>query len=191
VGVAVVDSETRWSLVRKLQTKTVAPKPTTKIRAAAKADIPQIKDIYNFYIQNTVITFDDKPLDLRHWLDKFEHLTRLDLPFLVIHRADEILGFAFVSPWRQRTGYLKIVENQIYLAAAATGKKLGAQLFADLLQACQDRGVKEVIAVIADRGAQASIALHKKQGFVEQGHLANVGLRFGKPIGSYLLSLKL
>lgn len=48
-----------------------------------------------------------------------------------------------------------------------------------------------MIAVIADRGAHASIALHKKHGFVEQGHLANVAMRFGKPIGSYLLSLKL
>jgi phosphinothricin acetyltransferase len=48
-----------------------------------------------------------------------------------------------------------------------------------------------VIAVIADRGAEASIALHKKHGFLEQGHLAKVGVRFGKPIGSYLFSLNL
>ena len=47
-----------------------------------------------------------------------------------------------------------------------------------------------MIAVIADRGAHASIALHEKHGFVQQGHLANVAKRFGKPIGSYLLSLK-
>ena len=52
-------------------------------------------------------------------------------------------------------------------------------------------GIKEVIAVIADRGAQASLALHKKYGFADQGHLANVAVRFGKPVGSYLLALKL
>jgi len=45
--------------------------------------------------------------------------------------------------------------------------------------------------VIADRGAQASTALHERFGSVQQGHLANVATRFGKPIGSYLLSLKL
>ena len=28
-------------------------------------------------------------------------------------------------------------------------------------------------------------------GFVEQGHLANVAVRFGRPIGSYLFSLQL
>lgn len=187
----MVDSETRWRLVRQLRARRPDPQSPVSIRSAQRADIPQIKDIYNFYVQNTVITFDDKPLDLGYWQDKFDHLNRLGLPFLVIHRDQEILGFALVSPWRQKTSYLKIVENQIFLAAAATGKKLGGKLFQALIQACNDIGIKEVIAVIADRGAQASIALHKKHGFIEQGHLANVAVRFGKPIGSYLLSLKI
>ena len=106
-------------------------------------------------------------------------------------RGTELLGFAYVAPWRQRTGHMKIVENQIYLAPAATGKKLGSRLMEELLGACRNFGIKEVIAVIADRGAGASLALHKKHGFVEQGHLANVAQRFGKPIGSHLFSLKL
>jgi phosphinothricin acetyltransferase len=138
-----------------------------------------------------VITFDDVPLDLTDWQEKFEHLAKLELPFLVMVRGSSLLGFAYVAPWRQRTGHLKIVENQIYLAPAATGKRLGNQLFERLLAACREVGIKEVIAVIADRGAHASIALHKKHGFSEQGHLANVAVRFGKPIGSYLFSLKL
>jgi phosphinothricin acetyltransferase len=187
----MVDSETRWRLVRKLRSKTSAEQSPIAIRPALLTDMPQVRDIYNFYVQNTVITFDDKPLDLKHWQEKFEHISKLALPFLVLHRGSELLGFAFVAPWRQKTGYLKIVENQIYLAAAATGKKLGARHFDVLLQSCKEGGVKEVIAVIADRGAHASIALHKKHGFLEQGHLANVAMRFGKPIGSYLLSLKL
>lgn len=190
MGLEMVDSETRWRLVRKLRTRPMVNQPLILIRPAELSDMPQVKDIYNFYVQNTVITFDDKPLDLKYWQDRFEHITKLSLPFLVLHRETELLGFAFVAPWRQKTGYLKVVENQIYLAAAATGKKHGGKLFETLIQACKNQGVKEVIAVIADRGAHASIALHKKHGFVEQGHLANVALRFGKPIGSYLLSLK-
>jgi phosphinothricin acetyltransferase len=187
----MVDSETRWRLVRRSKTKPAISESPIEIRDATRADMPQVKDIYNFYIQNTVITFDDKPLDINHWLEKFEHQTKLELPFLVLVRGSEILGFALVSPWRQKTGYLKIVENQIYLAAAATGKKLGSKLFAALIEACRNSEIKEVIAVVADRGAQASLALHKSHGFSEQGHLANVAVRFGKPIGSHLLSLRL
>jgi phosphinothricin acetyltransferase len=187
----VVDSETRWRLVRKLRQRPETDSEQVLVRPAGEADLPAIRDIYNFFIQNTVITFDDKVLDLGYWQERFELLQKHSLPFLVIARGSEVLGFAFVAPWRMRTGYLKIVENSIYLAPAATGKKLGEKLFLALLDACREVGIREVIAVIADRGAHASIALHKKHGFVEQGHLANVAVRFGKPIGSHLMALKL
>ena len=187
----VVDSETRWRLVRKLRQKPEEPEQEIKIRDASERDLPQVRDIYNFFIQNTVITFDDKPLELGYWQDMYQLLTKNSLPFIVLSRGEQVLGFAYVAPWRQKTSYLKIVENSIYLAAAATGKKLGSRLFLELIERCRQGGIREIIAVIADRGAHASIALHKKHGFVEQGHLADVAIRFGKPIGSYLYSLKL
>jgi len=187
----VVDSETRWRLVRKLRQNPEEPQTPLVIRDALEQDMPQVRDIYNFFIQNTVITFDDKPLDLGYWQDIYQLLTKNSLPFIVLARGEQVLGFAYVAPWRQKTSYLKIVENSIYLAAAATGKKLGSRLFAELIERCRKSGIKEIIAVIADRGAHASIALHKKHGFLEQGHLADVAVRFGRPIGSYLYSLKL
>ena len=187
----MVDSETRWRLVRRLKQKPEPLAAAIEIRPAVFQDLPAVKDIYNYFIRNTVITFDDKPLDLNHWTELHEMLAKYELPFLVMTRGPEVIGFAFVQPWRQRSGYLKVVENSIYLSAPATGKKLGTRLLAELLAASKRVGIKEVIAVIADRGAEASIALHKKHGFLEQGHLAKVGIRFGKPIGSYLYSLNL
>ena len=187
----MVDSETRWRLVRKLRQQPEEPQPEVLIREVSEQDLPQVRDIYNFFIQNTVITFDDKPMDLAYWQDIYSLLTKNSLPFLVLVRGEQLLGFAYVAPWRQKTSYLKIVENSIYLAAAATGKKLGSKLFEELIRRCRQAGIKEIIAVIADRGAHASISLHKKHGFSEQGHLADVAVRFGRPIGSYLYSLKL
>jgi phosphinothricin acetyltransferase len=188
----VVDSETRWRMVRKLKQRGAEVERPVTIRDTRKEDLPAIKDLYNYFIRNTVVTFDDKPLDLNYWQEKHELLAKFELPFLVLVRGDiEVIGFAFVAPWRQRSGYLKIVENSIYLSAAATGKKFGTLLLTELVTRCRRIGIKEVIAVIADRGADASIRLHTKLGFVEQGHLAKVGTRFGKPIGSYLMSLSL
>ena len=188
----MVDSETRWRMVRKLRQKGPELEVPVSIRKAKLEDLPQIRDIYNYFIRNTVVTFDDKPLDLGYWQEKHALLSKFELPFLVLCRGDyEVIGFAFVAPWRQRSGYLKVVENSIYLSAAATGKKLGTRLLQELISKSKDVGVREIIAVIADRGADASIALHKKLGFLEQGHLAKVGVRFGKPIGSYLLALNL
>ena len=186
-----MDSETRWRLVRASRQKPAAPEPELSIRPVIKADLAQIRDIYNYFIRNTAITFDEKPLDLNYWLEKVELLQKFDLPFLVMVRESEVIGFAYVAPWRAKAGYLKVVENQIYLLPAATGKKLGPKLLSALLDACQQRGVKEVIAVIADRGAGASIALHQKFNFRNKGHLANVGIRFGRPIGAHLMSVQL
>lgn len=187
----MVDSETRWSLVRKLKQRP-APEPVVEaIRQARVEDLPSIKDIYNYFIRNTAITFDDKPLDLNYWRELHELLTKLELPFLVLDRGGEVIGFAYLQPWRQRAGYQKVVETSIYLSAPATRKGFGTKLMSALVAKARGLGIREIIAVIADRGADASIAIHKKFGFVEQGHLANVAVRFGKPIGSYLYSLQL
>ena len=187
----MVDSETRWRLVRRLKQSPPKPEPEIEIRKTEATDLPAIKDIYNYFVRNTVIVFDDKPLELSYWQEKFELIEKFDLPFLSMVRGGELLGFAYVAPWRAKAGYLKIVENQIYLLPSATGKKLGGKLLKALLDACEQHGIKEVIAVIADRGAGASIALHKKFGFKDKGHLANVAVRFGRPIGSHLYSLQL
>ncbi|MDG2497801.1 MAG: GNAT family N-acetyltransferase [Aquiluna sp.] len=187
----MVDSETRWAMVRRSRQKPPAEAVEVLIRNLEESDLPAIKDIYNYFIRNTAITFDDVPLKLSYWQEKYEMAKKFELPFLVLTRGSQVIGFAYVSPWRQKSGYLKVVENSIYLSAPATGKGHGSQLLMALLDSCKASGIKEIIAVIADRGAHASIALHEKYGFIQQGHLANVAVRFGKPIGSHMLSLKM
>jgi phosphinothricin acetyltransferase len=142
----VVDSETRWRLVRALKQKPAQPEPEIEFRPVRFEDLPQVRDIYNYFIRNTVITFDDKPLDLNYWQDKQEMLEKFELPFIVMIKGPEVIGFAYVAPWRAKAGYLKIVENQIYLLPSATGKKLGGKLMKALLDACEIQGIKEVIA---------------------------------------------
>ena len=53
-----------------------------EIRAATTADIPDIREIHNYYVTNSVVTFDEKRWPLRQWREKFDHLSKLDLPFL-------------------------------------------------------------------------------------------------------------
>ena len=129
----MVDSKTRWAMIRRQRQNPALPTPEVLIRNVAAEDLPAIKDIYNYFIRNTVITFDDAPLKLDYWQEKYDMAQKFDLPFLVMVRGFDVLGFALVSPWRQRAGYLKVVENSIYLSAPATGKGLGTKLFTALL----------------------------------------------------------
>ena len=56
-----LDSESRWRLVRLLKTKGEQPEPSIDdivIRKTAETDLAQICEIYNYYVVNSVVTFD-------------------------------------------------------------------------------------------------------------------------------------
>jgi phosphinothricin acetyltransferase len=187
-----LDSESRWRLVRKLRNKPDEPQGETVIRSAKAEDLPQVVEIYNYYIANSVVTFDLEPLKIDEWTEKLTWLQSLELPFIVAVRPDgQLLGFAYVAPWRQKAAYRRTVEDSIYLKPAAMGKRLGTKLLAELIDRSKAAGVKEIVAVISDRGAESSIALHARFGFKNQGHLAKVGFKFGRWLGTVLMQKSL
>jgi L-amino acid N-acyltransferase YncA len=163
-----------------------------EIRAAAPRDLPDIREIYNTYVRNSVVTFDESTLSLREWRSKFAYLARLKLPFLVaVSPSGQVLGYANCSPWRQKRAYRFTAEVSIYLRQAATGKGLGRALLTALVDASRDAGLRTLLAVISDRGAEASLALHERLGFKEIGRMGHVGFKFGRWLGTVLLEKNL
>jgi phosphinothricin acetyltransferase len=155
-------------------------------------DCFSICEIYNFYIQNSVVTFDEQLMEVNQWEEKLTYLNKQNFPFIVAETDNgEILGFAYVAPWRQKSAYRKTVEDSIYLRAAATGKRVGTKLLGELLTRSKASGVKEVVAVISDSGADSSVRLHEQFGFKKQGHLAKVGFKFNRWLGTILMQKSL
>lgn len=159
------------------------------IRPAERTDMPDVREIYNYYVTNSVVTFDEKKWSNAQWTEKFDHLAKLGLPFLVaVSPAGHVLGYALVGPWSAgKSSYRYTVENSIYLGPGAAGKGLGRVLLEALIAACEERGIREMVAVISDKGAEASIALHEKLGFVEVGRMGRVGFKFGRWLGTVYL----
>jgi L-amino acid N-acyltransferase YncA len=188
-----LDSESRWRLVRAMRAKGTQPVSNEiTLRAAAIVDLGQIVEIYNYYIRNSVVTFDLDAMTLDEWQHKFEWVQSLDLPFIVAESGGgQILGFAYVAPWRQKAAYRRTVEDSIYLRPAAIGKRVGTKLLAEIIAKSKAAGVKEIVAVISDKGAESSIALHESFGFKHQGHLAKVGYKFGRWLGTVLMQKSL
>jgi len=190
-----LDSESRWRLVKLLKAKqqTVeAPVTETVIRAATESDMAQISEIYNYYVVNSVVTFDIEKTTKDYWVEKLEYLQGLELPFIVAESSSgNILGFAYVAPWRQKAAYRRTVEDTIYLRPAAIGKRLGTKLLTELIELSKKAGVKEIVAVISDKGADTSIALHESFGFKTQGHLGKVGFKFNRWLGTVLMQKSL
>jgi len=165
---------------------------TFNIRETVAEDLPDIREIYNYYVANSVVTFDEDAMTLREWRSKFTYLTKLKMPFIVaVSPSGQVLGYALVSPWKQKRAYRYTVENSIYLRAASTGKGLGRALMVALIERSRDVGLKEIIAVIADGGAEASLKLHEDFGFKEIGRMGRVGFKFDRWLGTVLLQKQL
>ena len=174
--------------------KQPAPEPAFGyvIREAVPADLPDIREIYNHYVLNSVVTFDEKAMSLREWKSKFAPLRKHEFPILVAETpSKQIIGYALVQPWRMKSAFRYTVENSIYLRAASTGKGLGRDLLGALIGACKEQGYREMIAVIADSGAEASVKLHEDFGFKEVGRMGRVGFKFGRSIGTITLQKSL
>lgn len=190
-----LDSESRWRLVRKLKAREAEVDPSVDaivLRAATPEDMKQIAEIYNYYVTNSVVTFDIEATTEASWTEKLEYLDGLELPFIVAQSASgTIFGFAYVAPWRQKAAYRRTVEDTIYLRPAAIGKRIGTRLLTELIDRSRAAGVKEIVAVISDKGADPSIALHEAFGFKRQGHLAKVGFKFNRWLGTVLLQKSL
>ncbi|CAN5126155.1 N-acetyltransferase family protein [Frigoribacterium sp. UYMn621] len=162
------------------------------IRDARLEDMPDVREIYNHYVANSTVTFDETPLTLRATRSKFQHLQKLGMPYLVAESpSQQILGYAYVYPWKEKAAYRYTVENSIYLRAASTGKGLGKVLMGELISRSKQAGLKEIIAVIADRGAEASIKMHQDFGFKEIGRMGKVGFKFERWLGTVLMQKSL
>lgn len=155
------------------------------IRAARPADLPHVREIYNHFVSNSAVTLDERRSSIPYWRDKYALLTRLQLPFLVaVSPGGEVLGYALAHPWAGKNAYKYTVEDSIYLGPGAGGKGLGAALLQALIDACEQIGLREMVAVISDHGAEASIRLHEKLGFIEAGRMGRVGYKFGRDLGT-------
>jgi phosphinothricin acetyltransferase len=163
-----------------------------EIRPAEPRDLPDIREIYNYYVTNSVVTFDEKRWSFAKWRDKYDLLAKLELPFLVAQSpTGQVLGYALVQPWAGKSAFRYTVEDSIYLGQAASGKGLGRALLQALITACEEKGIRELVAVVSDKGAEGSIALHEKLGFVEVGRMGRVGFKFGRWLGTIYLQKSL
>ncbi|WP_430593460.1 N-acetyltransferase family protein [Humidisolicoccus flavus] len=185
--------EQRRRLPRELQAAPFRePDFSFTLRDATDADLAQVRDIYKHYVLNSTVSFDERPKTIAQWRATFVRVTKLGMPFLVAESATgTILGFAFVQPWKQRSAYRHTVEDSIYLGPTAVGRGLGGALLALLIERCQEAGIREIVAVIADQQTEGSIRLHERFGFVEAGRMGRVGFKFGRWLGIVMMQKSL
>jgi phosphinothricin acetyltransferase len=147
------------------------------VREALISDAKTIAEIYNYYILNTIITFELDPITPQEIVNRMEKYKTVG-PYLVYEEAGEVTGYAYVSKFRDRKAYENSVESTIYLKNGFGGKGTGFKLYIELLSQVSTK-YHVIIGGIALPN-EASVRLHEKCGFEKVGHFLQVGRKFGK-----------
>lgn len=149
------------------------------IRDANKGDSDAIADIYNYYIENTSITFEETPVLGSQMQQRIEDVQECSLPWLVVLDNEIIVGYAYATKWKDRSAYRFSVEVTVYLANQMRGRGLGKKLYEALFLRLKEHGIHTVIGGIALPNP-SSVALHEKMGMKKVAHFEKVGFKFNE-----------
>ena len=160
------------------------------IRDATLDDAQAICDLYNFYITDTVVSFEETPLSVAQMAGRIENVIN-QLPWLVWQQDDRITGYAYARPFHERAAYRHTVELGIYLDPTSTGHGVGTALYTELLQRLRSMPIHTALGGIALPNP-GSVALHEKFGFEKVAHYKSVGRKKGEwiDVGFWQLMLK-
>ncbi|KAF6677710.1 N-acetyltransferase [Pantoea sp. EKM21T] len=162
------------------------------IRAAVESDAEIIAEIYNDAVLNTTAIWNENRIDVANRIAWISSRQQAGFPVIVAadDNEDTVLGYASYGDWRPWDGYRHTVEHSVYVHKDARCKGAGAALMQGLIQLAREAGKHVMVAAIESENA-ASIALHKKLGFIESGRMTEVGTKFGRWLDLTFLQLHL
>lgn len=149
-----------------------------KIRQAKSSDSAFIANIYNHYIEHTVVTFEEEAVTATEISNRIRETQTDKLPYLVAESAGEVIGYAYASKWKGRCSYRFSVEITVYLAPGFAGQGYGSGLYEALFSELRERQYHVAIAGITLPNP-ASVAFHETFGMEKVAHFREVGFKFG------------
>jgi phosphinothricin acetyltransferase len=148
------------------------------IRKVRKEDAEAIASIYNYYILETAITFEEEPVSISEMEKRIAEISA-EHPFLVWEDGGEISGYAYSHRFKERCAYRYTLEDSIYLKRGCEGRGIGTLLLGEIISDAKKRGTHVMMSVITVPN-ERSVALHEKFGFAKKGQFDEVGYKFKK-----------
>jgi len=160
---------------------------TLQVVDADRSHLLALQAIYAHWVLHGLASFEEVPPDVSE-MDR-RRLASQDkgLPYLVALEGALIMGFAYAATYRPRPAYRFTVEDSIYVAPEALGRGVGRALLGEVIRRSEDRGLRQMIAVIGDSGNRPSIGLHRALDFRRVGTFRSVGYKHGRWVDSVLM----
>lgn len=148
------------------------------MRPVTLADAEVITGIYNYYIQETTVTFEVEPLTVAEMTQRINDISAR-FPYFVYEKAGKILGYCYVHQWMVRAAYSKTLETTVYVVKEAARQGIGSLMVRRLIELCREQGYHALIACITKEN-EASVRMHEKLGFHQASDFKEVGKKFGR-----------
>jgi len=148
------------------------------IRPVKIEDAPALAEIYNYYILNSIATFEETIIGGEEMEKRIQNVIP-QLPWLVYEEEGQVIGYAYANQWKARSAYRYSIESTVYLKHGETAKGVGTELYQHLLKKLSAFNVHSIIGGISIPNA-ASVHLHEKLGYEKVAHFKEVGYKFGK-----------
>ncbi len=158
-----------------------------EIRPATEADLPFVTEIYDHAVRYGTATFELISPDLAEMTRRFRVLIDGGYPYFVASLDGRVIGYAYAGAYRPRPAYRFTVENSVYLQPAIHRRGIGLQLLQRLIEECETRGYRQMIAVIGDSANSGSIGVHTRTGFQMIGTHPDVGFKFGRWLDTVMM----
>lgn len=147
------------------------------IRSCTTRDFAAVCEIYNHYIENTTVTFEEVTLSVSDMSARIASYMQ-SYPWLVCEDDGQVVGYAYAINWQNRCAYRNSVEVSVYVRDGLSGRGYGRALYTELFDAISD-SCHAVVAGIALPNP-ASIQLHEQFGFRQVAHFREVGRKFDR-----------
>lgn len=149
------------------------------IRDVRHEDATQIAEIYNHYVLNTVVTFEEEPVSAADMGNRIADVLALGLPWLVVEKDGHVLAYAYATRWKPRSSYRYSVEITVYASPHVARNGMGSALYTELFARLRSRGIHAAVGGIALPN-EASVALHEKFGMKKIAHFSEIGFKAGR-----------
>ena len=162
------------------------------IQQISRDHLKEAHKIYNYYIKNSYSNFEEKKISFKDFIMNYKNINSKKLPYLVALKNKNVVGIAYLSKFREKSGYRYAFENTIYVHNKYLRQGIGYKLLKELITLSKKiKKIKIIVAVIAGIDSEGSIKIHKNLGFKNSGILKKIGFKNDKWIDSILMQKNL
>ncbi|MBG6245081.1 N-acetyltransferase [Candidatus Symbiopectobacterium sp. 'North America'] len=157
------------------------------IIAAEEQHISAIQKIYAHHVIHGTASFETEPPDINEMRARLKKNLDASLPWFVASKNGRITGYCYLSRYRERKAYQYTLEDSIYVDPQCQQQGVGKALLAHAIEWAEQRGFRQLIAIVGNSENEGSLHLHRQAGFSLVGTLASVGLKHGRWLDTVML----